>query len=669
MAQKTIDFENDILRPIGSLKGDLGNVAFIGFQYLNSAVGERNKYYDGYGNKLSVDDSYYVAFPIISLPAGRYYTQNLSDVFTFLDDGTPLKNYSGYNADDKTITLDASRKISVTGLGGAPTPMTISNVNVTDDTYGTISVEIVGDNISKRTTILENKTATLNKNVDDLVKFEYQFLDKETEENYKFYIDFGKWLETESRAYHIYPVIYLSAGKYFLRNISDVFTFFEDGTKLADYSGYSADESTLILTTPQKISVTSYRGLNDFALISTIYLDSYKYGIISTKIVGDNLSDRVTILEDKIGNHSITLTVGQGKEFTKIKSAVESIVDITDKVYDILIDDGIYEEYAITLPNNVNLISASGNREKCIIRGELPDSASASEIENNSTINLMYSNRLENLTITAKNLRYPIHSESGGNQTDWTQILNNCYVEHFGNTSPNNTWTSYHAWGEGASSGAYAEFNNCVFKGDLGAWYVHEPTNMPSVNPKPYHHVLNNCEIINNRISTTPYWNGAVAIDNTTDKGVISTIEFNNCNFGNGSVGVAGRYDINVRIHGCNNVPVTRSDTSQHNYPNTDYTTIKTYVGTEKISKNTVLMYADGINLVKKATSSTPAEMIAGVATEDCEPNNFVKIIKGTYVSKTGNVGQKVYCDDNGRLADAGTIAIGTCYGQFSLIN
>ena len=536
----------------------------------------------------------------------------------------------------------------------------VSGVNAVE----AAATEIVNDR--EKITENANNISSLKGDLVYVSKFEYQYLDKAVEENKKFYIGFGQSQDTEYKAYYIYPIVSLPAGKFYLHRISDVFTFFDDGIKLADFNGYDSSNQVLTLDAPKKIAATSYRGENDYGAISTIEIDSYKYGVLSVKIVADDISKRVENLE---ANHVI-ITVGQDKNFSSIKNAVESIKDSSKtKNYDVLIDDGVYNEYAITLPDYVNLIGVSGNREKCVIKGELPDDATTQEIESNSTINLLYNNKLENLTITARNLRYPIHSESGGNATDWVQVLSNCYVEHFGNTSPNSTWTSYHAWGEGASSGAYAEFNNCVFKGDLGAWYVHEPTNMPSVNPKPYHHVLNNCEIINNRISTTPYWNGAVAIDNTTDKGVISTIEFNNCNFGNGSVGVAGKYDINVGIHGCNNVPVTRSDASQHNYPNTDYTTIKTYVGTEKISKNTVLMYADGINLVKKATSSTSAEMIAGVATEDCEPNNFVKIIKGTYVSKTGNVGQKVYCDDNGQLADAGTIVIGTCYGQFSLIN
>lgn len=522
----------------GSLKEDLGNVVFIGFQYLDSIKGERSKYYATYGNIRSVGDSKYVAFPIISLSAGKYYVQNLSDTFTFLDDGTTLKNFGGYNTTDQTLILDTSRKISVTGFGGSQVPMTISNIEVSDNRYGIVSVKIVGDNTSERLQTAENNIDSLDKKVESIINAE----------------------PSEKR--HI-------------------------------------------------------------------------------------------------------ITVGNEKDFASIKEAVASITDSSkNSVYDIYIDDGIYEEYAITLPNYVNLIGASGNREKCVIKGELPDSATENEITVNSTLNLKDSNVLENLTITAKNLRYPIHSESGGTHTDWIQILNNCYVEHFGNSSQNNKWTSYHAWGEGASSGAYAEFNNCVFKSPAEPWYVHEFAYLPDV-PKPYHHVLNNCWIINTTISNTASWLSTVKIDNTKNSDIINAIDFNNCNFYNGDLAINDVCAINVSIHGGNNVAIR----FKNDCPDTDYTHIKTYVGEVDITRNTVLKYAKGINLVEKATASTPAEMIAGIATQDCEPNSLVKIIKGTYVSKAGKVGQKVYCDDNGQLANTGTIVIGACYGQFSLIN
>ena len=516
---------------IASLKEDLGNVAFIGFQYLNSAVGERNKYYEGYGNKLSVGDSAYVAFPIISLPAGKYFTQNLSDAFTYFDDGTSLKNFSGYNAENKTLDLNVPRKISITGYAdydGAI--MTLSNIKVDNDKYGVIYVKIIGDNISERLQIAESNIESLNKRAEP----------------------------------------------------------------------------------PRHI-----------------------------------------------------ITVGNEKDFASIKEAVASITDSSkNNIYDIYIDDGVYEEYAITLPDYVNLIGVSGNREKCVIKGELPDSASETEITTNSTINLMDSNTLKNLTVTAKNLRYPIHSESGGTHTNWVQILNNCHVEHLGNTSPNNKWTSYHAWGEGASSGAYAEFNNCTFKSPAEPWYVHEFAYLPDI-PKPYYHILNNCEIINTTVNNIGSWLSTAKIDNNKNSEIINTIDFNNCAFYNGEIAIENTCPISINIHGSNNVAIR----AKNEYPNTDYTNIKTYVGTEPVKKGTVLKYGDGINLVEKANESTLAEMIAGVAVEDCESNTLVKIIKGTYVVASYAIGASIYCDNNGQITDKGTHVIGTCYGEFSLIN
>lgn len=548
MAQKTIDFENDILRPIGSLKSDLGDLATFGEFYWEVGT-----------NRLNPD---------LSTFTNGYLVPN---------DGTITGESSGYKTSDY--------------------------IDVSDS----VGRKVVFSYYSARDNAIYQNSCR------------YCFYD--VNKNYISGSASGTSATIPNNAHYVRLSFDSTQMNYIARRMVIV----QDDTSIP---------SVLVEYT----------------------------GMVREKIyINDDVIPNTVVRQKEI----INITVGIGKDFSTITDAVHSITPSENKVFNILIDDGTYSEYAITLPNNVNLIGASGNREKCIIRGELPDSASSDEITVNSTINLMYSNRLENLTITAKNLRYPIHSESGGNVTDWTQILNNCYVEHLGNHSPNSTWTSCHAWGEGASSGAYAEFNNCVFKGTVEPWYVHEPVDIPD-NPKPYHHVLNNCDIINTSVRTTPYWIISAKIDNTTDKGVISTVDFNGCNFGNGCVSVSGDYDINVNIHGYNNVAIVRGKTS--NYPSTDYTTVKTYVGTDTLTKNTVLMYADGINLVKKANASTPKHMIAGVSTETCEPNSLVKVIKGTYVSKTGAVGAKVYCDDNGQFANRGTVEIGVCYGQFSLI-
>ena len=511
-----------------------------------------------------------------------------------------------------------------------------------------------------------------------------QYLEKNKFESGKFYTGVGS--SSSNSDYAIYPPIHLKKGTYKFFDLATPFTYITYGNTTIKLS--ELENLIMGTATESNKKIGEFTLENDFTIYITVnssnvfdtysnsmlcndifptpnikegctwndIINGYMEGAFNTKLVGFELDN----LEPP---HNI-IYVGSDKEYTTIKSAVESIKNSSkNNIYDIIIDDGVYKEYAITLPDHVNLIGASGDRSKCIIQGELSDNASTEEITGNSTINLTHSNKLENLTITAKNLRYPIHSESGGLVTDWVQILNNCYVEHLGNTSPNNTWTSQHAWGEGASSGAYAEFNNCVFKGSIEAWYVHAPVNMPE-KPKPYHHVLNNCQIINNSISETPSWLSSVGIFNTAS--VLNVIDFNNCNFGNGEIAINGD-DIDVNIHGCNNVAIRREKNT--NYPNTDYTIYKTYVGSEPVTKGTVLKYYKGINIVVKANSTTPKEMIAGVCVEDCEPNSIIKLINNTYYPQGGTLGQAIYCNDNGELSTSGTIQIGICLGEFIKIN
>lgn len=544
---------------------------------------------------------------------------------------------------------------------------------VSDETLsiqgGFADAKVVGNNFKKT----KAETASLKEDLDNVAFIGKQYLNPNNATQSKFYSGYGNASDVSDNHYFVYPIITLPSGDYYLTSVSDVFTFFEDGTKLQEYSGYDEVKSTLKLYEAKKISVTGYKPtLEEYVTISNIKVTNDKYGIISVTIIGDNTSERLQIAENNIESLNKRaepprhiITVGNEKDFASVKEAVASIADSSkNNIYDIYIDDGVYEEYAITLPDYVNLIGASGNREKCVIKGELPDSASETEITTNNTINLMDSNTLENLTITAKNLRYPIHSESGGTHTNWVQILNNCHVEHLGNTSPNNKWTSYHAWGEGASSGAYAEFNNCTFKSPAEPWYVHEFAYLPDI-PRPYYHILNNCEIINTTVSNIGSWLSTAKIDNNKNSDIINTIDFNNCAFYNGEIAIENTCPININIHGSNNVAIR----AKNEYPNTDYTNIKTYVGTEPVKKGTVLKYGDGINLVEKANESTLAEMIAGVAVEDCESNTLVKIIKGTYVVASYAIGASIYCDNDGQITDKGTHVIGTCYGEFSLIN
>ena len=144
----------------------------------------------------------------------------------------------------------------------------------------------------------------------------------------------------------------------------------------------------------------------------------------------------------------------------------------------------------------------------------MPDDATNAEITNNSTIWLKQTSVLENLTITAKNMRYPVHSEDGGSNRDQTHNIINCRIEHLGNDGatayrqkyvdehkgatipedlkPSKVWKSLHAWGYGSASGLTETFKNTQFVSPGDGFYVHNRQDFsnPNIN------ILNNCDIM-----------------------------------------------------------------------------------------------------------------------------------------------------------------------------
>ncbi len=490
----------------------------------------------------------------------------------------------------------------------------------------------------------------------------------------------------------------LPTGTYYYNRISFVFTVVENlnsgslctlKSLLPDgISDNGLGTGSVKINYPFNIYISAFSDSTACMFANSEFPEEYiygEYGVVRESdptfngINVNQLANDVAELKNGAAPGEIDIIVGTSEkaQYSTITAAVASIKDSSaQKIYNIMLEDGVYAEHDITLPDHVNIIGISGCREKVHIKGELPETAPDDEISISSTINANFSHRLKNLTITAKNMRYPVHCDSGGQNTDWMQIVDNCLIEHYGNDEINayreansldtsSLWTACHAWGEGASSGAYAEFNNCVFRGSNEPWYVHEAVKGQS---KPYHHVLNNCTITNTKISSTPYWITAAAIDNTTNIGVVNRIDFNNCNFGNGCVRINGAYDVDVRMHGCGNVFVKRVDSSS-NYPETDYVVVKTYIGATALSGGEVMKYTTGINLVTLADSTTPAELIAGIVVEPCEPNSLVKIVKGTYINKTGDFGNKLYVADDGTLTINGTgDAVGICLSEGSFI-
>lgn len=148
----------------------------------------------------------------------------------------------------------------------------------------------------------------------------------------------------------------------------------------------------------------------------------------------------------------------------------------------ILIHHGIYKEKALMVPDSVT-IKGIGS---VIIQGELPANVGNKELESTSTIDFFQNGRLENLTVTAKNMRYPVHSDFSKGNT--IQEIINCRFIHYGNhevyqyrvtNKSNRTETAdevmlvQSAWGGGTMAGDKRFFRGCYFESPLRAFSTH----------------------------------------------------------------------------------------------------------------------------------------------------------------------------------------------------
>jgi predicted RecA/RadA family phage recombinase len=206
------------------------------------------------------------------------------------------------------------------------------------------------------------------------------------------------------------------------------------------------------------------------------------------------------------GGTKTTVTVkpdGTGNYLTP-KAANAAFTVSTGSTCEIVVYPGVYTDTEWTVKEGVTIRGT--DRDKCILRGSNVDSATDAVIDNTSTLWLQKTARLENLTITMRNGRYPVHAEAFGGAPDARHDIVNCRLEHFGNDGAkawrdanpgsgllsSTVWASDRAWGYGSSSGIYQRFENVTFVSRIDGWYVHDNADFS----KPINHDLINCRIL-----------------------------------------------------------------------------------------------------------------------------------------------------------------------------
>ena len=373
-----------------------------------------------------------------------------------------------------------------------------------------------------------------------------------------------------------------------------------------------------------------------------------EYGTISTLYEPFKRHLRYDYIDTDYANKIIVKPDGTG-HFT---NPVDAILSITDSAknnpYDILIYPGTYDimslitipatpnltwdetsqsypNRGLELPDYVNLIGV-GDKEDIVLKGELSGTATAEQIKCLSTINLMQNNKLENLTITAKNLRYAVHHESGGRLKDWFGKMKNVVVKHFGNDFA--YAESKNAWGEGCSSGSEIQFEDCEFYTytDTGVpCYVHNNTAFD----KPSKHRFDNCKFIN--VNATNKFTDSVYI-NSVGSGVKDKVIFNGCEFTSAVrtreeiVGVGN--DFEITGYGNTKVRYKRANDLDRQVAFTDEVVAICNTGT-------LINRFDVVDIENKKMTTSDNNLFKGVAIEDIAQLGVGHIRVDGYISKT----------------------------------
>ena len=181
------------------------------------------------------------------------------------------------------------------------------------------------------------------------------------------------------------------------------------------------------------------------------------------------------ILNNQVNYQKKTIiTVGaSGRDFTTLKAALNSITNASElNPYEIRIDEGTYEVfsdftseeieaadfYGLIITDGITL-KGVGKKENTILHGELVG-YDATKWELVSTLNVMGNYNLENLTVTATNLRYVVHDDR--KFFSYSKNGTNCHIKNC-DFILNKDYGTKIAWGMGLYDGEKRYFENCSF--------------------------------------------------------------------------------------------------------------------------------------------------------------------------------------------------------------
>ncbi|WP_458306186.1 hypothetical protein [Klebsiella variicola] len=224
--------------------------------------------------------------------------------------------------------------------------------------------------------------------------------------------------------------------------------------------------------------------------------------LLDVVTLGDTLGDQMASLRESVlksdiisvlsgsASYSAIYTIkpdGTG-DYTSLKTAIAAHGGGPSNNARILyaVYEGIYLELNIVRPKYADIVGI-GQRGKIWFKGELPDDVDPAQIPLTQTFWMNDTGGIRNIKITAKNMRYPVHSDSLAYPD--TSIKNavldieECHIEHYGNAGAQAyqdsigsgvaVWSAYHAWGCGLHSGEQIDAVNTNFVSQTSPFYFH----------------------------------------------------------------------------------------------------------------------------------------------------------------------------------------------------
>lgn len=215
----------------------------------------------------------------------------------------------------------------------------------------------------------------------------------------------------------------------------------------------------------------NYFGTSAMIINSTKYLpDEYIEGVYYTYLTANTEYKTLDIHVKKDGTGDYTSVVNAVNFANSQKGNYPINIYIHTGDYDILDElggndflttvlDSVDERQGLVLKaNNINLIGVG----LVTLRYELPDNVEYYQSSRTSCLNLReFSNRVENLTLIAKNCRYAIHDETNGGNPYIHRVMKNLRCIHKGNAE--GLWPYPTVMGGGAGGGSTYDVINCQF--------------------------------------------------------------------------------------------------------------------------------------------------------------------------------------------------------------